>query len=162
MTLRRPSAALLLTGALAACQASPATLTDAQRSTAEEEVRDAVSALMADMNAHDSDAVLGHYEHSEDFSYAGVSDILLGWEGFAGTVSPWYGSHEDVSFSYEIVQVRVLAGDVALAVLKGSSTEAPSLVWTEVLKKDGDGRWLIVHEHESWPGAAAPPPPHPM
>ncbi|HZD06323.1 MAG TPA: nuclear transport factor 2 family protein, partial [Longimicrobiales bacterium] len=159
---RTPPLPLLLIAALATCQSSADSLADAERGMAEQEVRDALAALMDDMNAHDADGVLAHYENSEDFIYAGVSDIHIGWEAFARTVAPWYGSHEDVTFSYEIVQIRVLSADVALAVLEGSSTEASSLVWTEVLKKDADGRWLIVHEHESWPGAAPPPPPHPM
>jgi hypothetical protein len=59
-----------------------------------------------------------------------------------------------------VLFVQVLSPTVAVATLRGSSTEANALFWTEVLQKSEDGRWLITYEHESWPDCSTPRGPH--
>lgn len=146
--------------AMVACQPTRE-LTDAQRSTTTADVIATVDSLYAAMNEHDADRVLAHYLQSDQFLYVGVSESLQGWQSFSGLARPWYASHPDVTFQHQILHVQVLAPDVATATVRGSSTEAPYLMWTRTLVRR-DGRWLIALEHESWPGAEEPRGEHPM
>lgn len=157
-----PRSVLVVLTALFACQGPSPTLDDEARQGVESEVREAVMSLMEAMNAHDADAVLSHYEQSDELTYVGVSDIRTGWDSFARAITPWYTRHADVTFQYEIVRVSALGPDAAFAVVSGSSTDVSSLVWTQVFARGDDGRWLIVHEHEAWPGAPEPRARHPM
>ena len=59
-------------------------------------------------------------------------------------------------FEQELLSIQILTPTVAVAALRGHSTEAEALFWTEVLQKGEDGRWLITYEHESWPGCSVP------
>ncbi len=151
---------LAAVAALGACQPERG-VDDASRTAITRAVMATMNDLYGAMNAHDADRVLAHYLKSEEFLYVGVGDTTLGWETFSSLTRPWYQSHPDVTFEYEIVHVQVLAPDVATVTAKGSSTEAPFLMWTRtfVLR---DGQWLISLEHESWPGAEPPRAQHPM
>jgi ketosteroid isomerase-like protein len=40
--------------------------------------------------------------------------------------------------------------------VRGSSTEQEWLLFTQVYVQDDAGRWVVAHEHVSWPGAEAP------
>jgi ketosteroid isomerase-like protein len=155
---------LAAAGVLGACQQPPqptAELTDAQRDAIVSEVNEAVDQIFDAMNSHDSAAVMSHYLHSDDFSYAGVTDYKLGFEIFSRIVSSWYPGHPDVTFEHEILKTAALSPTSAVALIRGSSTTANSLLWTQVYVKQ-DGKWLIAHEHESWPMCVEPEAPHPM
>jgi ketosteroid isomerase-like protein len=121
-----------------------------------EEVLETLAGLTEAMNAHDPDEVFRFYRQTDDFFYLGCTDILYGWGTFAVRVEPYYTFNTDVSFEKEVLSVQILSPTVAVAALRGSSTEAEALFWTEVLQKGEDGRWLITHEHESWPGCPVP------
>jgi uncharacterized protein (TIGR02246 family) len=156
----RALCALAAVAALGACQ--PAREVDgARRAAIQKAVVETVDDLYAAMNAHDPDRVLDHYLKTDDLLYVGVGNSVLGWETFSSMTRPWYPMHPDVTFEYEIVRVQVLAPDVVTVTAKGSSTEAPFLMWTRTLVLR-DGQWLIALEHESWPGADPPNPGHPM
>jgi len=151
---------LAAVAALGACQ--PGRDIDETRAV---QIRQAVGTtvddLYAAMNEHDPDRVLDHYLKTDDFLFAGVSDPIQGWERFSGMTRPWYAMHPDVTFEHELLHIQVLAPDVATVTTRGSSTESPHLLTTRTLVLR-DGQWLIALEHESWPGAAAPTPGHPM
>jgi ketosteroid isomerase-like protein len=153
---------LAATAALGACQQQPAAeLTDSQRSAIVSEVNETVDQVFTAMNDHDAAAVMSHYLQSDGFSYAGVTDVKLGYELFSRIVSPWYTSNTDVTFEHEIVQTEALSPTSAVALVRGSSTVSKSLLWTQVYVKR-DGKWLIAHEHESWPMCVDAPQPHPL
>ena len=145
----------------AACQPASSVLTDAQRETITAEVNQVVVDLFDAMNAHEADRVLEHYLNSDEFAYVGLVDIRTGWNGFARMAGQWYPANPDVTFEYQIAHTQVLSPTVALVVLRGSSTDAEALVWTQVMVNH-DGQWRIAHEHESWPQCIEAPKPHPM
>ncbi len=159
----RLPALLLTTGlALAACKGGSPTLTAKDRATVTAEVDSAVTALVAAMNAHDSTAVMSHYLHTDSFTYVGVTDALFGFDTFRRDTQHWYATHPDVQFHYDIAQTQVLSPTVAVVLLRGSSTLQPALAATEVLVRSSDGRWLVAHEHESWPESRVTGQPHPL
>jgi uncharacterized protein (TIGR02246 family) len=148
---------------LGACEAPPAPLTSTQQEpdSVDAEVREVVAGLTTAMNAHDPERVLSFYLQSDEFVYVGCTDPMFGWDFFSTVVAPYYRTATDVTFQREILQLQLLGTDAAVVTLRGSSSEAPALFWTQVLVRQDDGTWVIAHEHESWPGCAEPPPLHP-
>lgn len=157
----RTLSTLILLVPLCACRPEPAALTRADRARITGEVEATVADLYDAMNAHDAARVMAHYLPGDDFLYAGVSSTVQGSETLGELTTPWYATHADVAFTYELLHVQVLARDVATVTVSGSSDEAPALLWTRTLVRR-DGAWLVALEHESWPGAAPPQARHPM
>lgn len=151
---------LLLALFPAGCQRSSAPLDEAEKQTIAREVEETLGRLTEAMNAHDPDAVLGFYQHSDDFLYLGCTSFLLGFDTFSSRVGPYYLAKPEVIFHQEVVRTQVLSPTAAVVALRGGSSEAEALFWTEVLVRDADGRWMITYEHESWPGCPAPSGPH--
>lgn len=145
----------------ASCGAGgPAPLSEGEVTAITEEVTEAMAGLTEAMNFHDPDRVFAFYRQDEEFVYLGCTSTMLGWSTFSPRVASYYRSAEEVTFEREIITIQVLSADVAVVAMRGSSTEAPALFWTEVLQKGEDGRWLVTYEHESWPGCSAPRGPH--
>jgi ketosteroid isomerase-like protein len=156
----RAFCALAAVAALGACSPRQE-LGHAERARITEEVTSVVEDLYAAMNAHDAGRVLAHYLQTDEFLFVAVNDATQGWAAFSRLVGPWYASHADVTFEHQLLHVQVLSAEVATVTVRGSSTEAPHLMWTHTLVLR-DGVWLVALEHESWPGAEAPGPTHPM
>jgi hypothetical protein len=129
-------------------------------SSLETEVANALEGLTEAMNAHDPELVFSFYRQDESFFYLGCTDVLFGWGTFSSRVGPYYANNPDVTFQRELLTLEILSPSTAVAALRGSSTEAEALFWTEVLKKGEDGGWLITYEHESWPDCSTPRGPH--
>lgn len=125
-----------------------------------QEVLETLERFTEAMNSHDPERVFSFYRQDPTFFFLGCTDILYGWDAFASRVGPYYQFNTDVTFEQEVLSVQILSPTVAVAALRGSSTEAEALFWTEVLQRQDDGRWLITHEHESWPGCPVPRGPH--
>ena len=158
--IRFPIAALVL--ALPACGPSvDAPPNQADLDALAEEVREVMEEFTAATNSHDPERLFDLYKDTEEFVYMGCTDPLFGFDSFSARVGPYYRSNTDVTFEQEILQVQVLNPGAAVVTLRGSSTEASALFWTLVLVRQDDDRWLIAHEHESWPGCPEPAPPHP-
>jgi hypothetical protein len=125
------------------------------------EVQQTLSDLTEAMNRHDPNEVLSYYRSGEEFLYLGCTDVLLGWQAFSVRAGNYYRANPDVVFQQEVIRIQVLSPSVAVAALRGSSSEVEALFWTQVLVKE-DGAWGIAYEHESWPGCSPPPVPHPF
>lgn len=145
---------------LGACTEAGAPAEDLDEAALTEEILGTLTDLTEAMNSHDPERVFSFYRKDPSFYYLGCTDVLYGWDAFATRVGPWYRANPDVTFEQEVLTVQILSPTVAVAALRGSSTEAPALFWTEVLQRGQDGRWLITYEHESWPGCSAPRGPH--
>ena len=147
-----------------ACDAGSAPLTQTERASIALEVEETLGQLTEAMNAHDSERVMGFFRNSDDFLYLGCTDFMFGWDTFSRLVGRLYSRSEDVTFQQEIVRIQVLSPAVAVVAVRGSSTEAEAegTFLTDVLVREEDGRWLIAHEHESWPGCSPPSDPHPF
>ncbi|MDH5588636.1 MAG: SgcJ/EcaC family oxidoreductase [Gemmatimonadota bacterium] len=126
------------------------------------EVTGVMQDLTRAMNAHDAEEVLAFYGRTEDFTYLGCTEFILGGSAFAGTVAPFYAAHPEVVFEQEIVGVQVAGPDAAVVTQRGASSEAGALFWTRLVLRGEDGRWRIAMEHESWPGCEEPRGPHPF
>jgi ketosteroid isomerase-like protein len=148
----------------AACQPAEQESTtprSASGDSVEVRVREAVSAFTEAMNGEEPDSILSFYAGTEAFVYVGCTDPIFGWEAFSARVGAYYASRPDLVFEREILEVQVASPTMAVVTLRGSSSEADHLFWTQVLRRNEYGRWLIVHEHESWPGCPDPPALHP-
>ena len=158
----RHSTLILLLVALVpmACTSGPGPLSGNERAATVQEVTETLNGLTEAMNSHDPERVFSFYRQDESFFYLGCTDILSGWGTFSTRVGPYYTFNSEVTFQQEILSIQVLSPTVAVAAMRGSSTEEGALFWTEVLQKGEDGRWLITYEHESWPGCSAPAGPH--
>lgn len=135
-------------------------MTAAREAALEAEVAQALTGLTEAMNARDPEAVFAFYRQDESFYYLGCTSVLFGWQTFSSRVRPYYSTRTDLDFQREILSVQILHPTVAVAALRGSSSEAEALFWTHVLQKGENGRWLVTYEHESWPGCPTPRGPH--
>lgn len=156
--LARP---LLFVALLGACQPDSGSITEARRTALGQEIRESLEGLTEAMNSHDPDRIFGYFRQSEEFLYLGCTSFLMGWDAFATRVGPYYRANPTVTFQQEVVRIQVLSPTVAVAALRGGSSEVEHLFWTDVLVKE-EGRWLITHEHESWPGCSVPSGAHPF
>ena len=143
-----------------ACTPGSAPLTANEEAALKLEVSETLAGLTAAMNAHDPEQVFSFYRQDDSFFYLGCTDVLPGWGTFASRVGDYYRFSTDVTFEQNLLSIQLLSRTVAVAAMRGSSSEAENLFWTEVLQKDESGRWLITYEHESWPGCPVPRGPH--
>lgn len=135
-------------------------LSEGEVTAIREEVAEAVVGLTEAMNSHDSDRVFAFYRQDEEFFYLGCTSAMMGWSTFSPRIASYYRGADEVTFEREIITIQVLSAEVAVVAMRGRSTEAPALFWTEVLQKSSDGEWLITSEHESWPDCSLPRGPH--
>lgn len=154
-------ACILVFFTAAACSPGPAPFGQAQKDALRVEVEETLAGLTEAMNAHDPDAVLGYFRESDEFLYLGCTEIVVGWDAFSHRAAMYYVASPEVLFEQEVVRVQVLSPTVAVAAIRGGSTDVEDLFWTEVLVKE-DGDWVIAHEHESWSGCSPPSAPHPF
>lgn len=146
---------------LAACTAGAPASGDVDPAAIASEITSAVAGLTEAMNAGDADALLAFYSSADDFAYLGCTEYILGGQSFARLVGPYYRPDLGEVFEQEIVQLQVLGPDAAVASLRGGSSSAENLFWTQVWRREGS-RWVISLEHESWPGCDEPAAPHPL
>ena len=158
----RNRALFLLLAALlpTACTSGPVPLSGDEEVAMMEDVMETLGALTEAMNAHDPEAVFSFYRQDDSFFYLGCTSSLAGWGSFATRVGSFYTFNTEVTFQREVLSIQILSPTVAVAAMRGSSTEIEGLYWTEVLQKDAGGRWLVTYEHESWPGCSVPRAPH--
>ena len=157
-------AALLLVPAISlavGCNPEEGGLTQAETDLLVVEVAETLDGMTEAMNSHDPDRVAAYFRQSEKFLYLGCTDFMLGWETFSPRLWSYTVANPYVTFQREPVSIQILSPTAAVAALRGSSTEADALFWTEVLVKE-DGSWRIAQEHESWPGCPPPSVPHPF
>ena len=138
------------------CRQTSTEMTAASRAAVAEEVRAAVDAYFAAQNAHDTVRVFESYLQREDFAYLGVTRVMVGYDRFRSTVANWYRNRPDITFEHEVQLIQVLSPTAAVATVRGSSSDQEWLLFTQVYVLNDAGRWVIAHEHVSWPGAAAP------
>ena len=152
--------ALLLPISFLACTASSGPLSDNERQAVVEEVSDAVGQLREAMNAFDADRVMSFYADGPDFIYVGCTELHFG-ETYSNIASLYYRPSRGVTFEQELVQVKVLGPATAVVTMRGSSSQAPHLFWTQIWVRNADGGWAITHTHQSWPGCNEPRGGHP-
>ncbi len=138
------------------CRQTSTGMTAAAREAVAEEVRAAVDEYFAAQNAHDTVRVFESYLQREDFAYLGVTRVMVGYDRFRSTVANWYRNRPDITFEHDVQLVQVLSPTSAVATVRGSSSDQEWLLFTQVYVRNDADRWVIAHEHVSWPGAEAP------
>lgn len=146
---------------LTACAASTTSFTDEDRTAVAAEIAGEVAGLTAAMNSGDPDRVMSFYSGDSNFVYLGCTSYIMGGEVFSRIVSPSYRAGAGTTFEQEIVATQVLGTDAAVVSVRGGSSQAPNLFWTQTWQRGEDG-WAITLEHESWPGCTEPREPHPF
>lgn len=127
----------------------PGAPSEAERARVAEEVEGAVASLFEAMNAHDVEAVSGHYRDSPEFTYVGCTTVRVGFDNVRRIMEMWHQASPDVTFDPEVLAVRAITRDVAAATVRATTSEDAMLFWSFILHRDADG-WRIAHEHESW------------
>ena len=146
---------------MTACTASATPFTDEDRTAVAAEIAGQVAGLTEAMNAGDAERVMGFYSGDADFVYLGCTNHIMGGEIFRQVVSPSYLANAGTVFQQEVVATQVLGPDAAVVSLRGGSSTAPYLFWTQTWQRGEDG-WVVTLEHESWPGCPEPRQPHPF
>jgi len=149
-----------LAGLSAACSSQPVSRPEFDEAALAEEVLETLDGLTQAMSSGDPDRVFGFYRQDERFFYMGCTSSMAGWSTFAPRVASYYRTSRELTFQREVLSAQILSATTAVVAMRGSSTEAEALFWTEVLQKGEDGRWLVTYEHESWPGCSVPSGPH--
>jgi uncharacterized protein (TIGR02246 family) len=127
----------------------PGALSDTERAGITEEVDGVVASLFEAMNAHDLDAIAGHYDDGADFVYVGCTSVRVGFENVRRIMEMWHRASPEVTFDHEVLTLRAITRDVAAATVRATTSEDTVLFWSFILRRDADG-WRIAHEHESW------------
>lgn len=139
--------AALVVAFLAGC--GPGAPSEADRAQIAEDVEGAVTSLFEAMNAHDVDAIAGHYDGSAEFTYVGCTTVRVGFDNVRRIMELWHRDSPGVTFDAEVLTVRVITRDVAAATVRATTSDDAMLFWSFILHRDADG-WRIAHEHESW------------
>lgn len=159
-------AALTAAVMMTSCQRAPSKSTPAQSeadaATITNAADNAVNELFDAMNTHDPVRIADHYLLDRAFAYLECTEFRMGGDGYRQLIRDWYPMHKDVTFKHMILHTIVLAPTVAVVSSQGSASDAGALFWTQVVKKDTDGKWRVAYEHESWAGCPKPAAPHPM
>jgi ketosteroid isomerase-like protein len=145
---------------IAACAPTAPVLSDAHREAVAAEVTATLTALNDAMNAHEPERVVSFYSDAPEFVALTCTSFITGGAAFKGMVGPTFGPRRGATFQQRVASIQALSATTAVVAQSGSSTRAPALFWTRVLKKQDD-RWIITYEHQSWPGCPEPTTPHP-
>lgn len=127
--------------------------------SAEAEVRQTIERWVKAVQARDLEGVTEN--HTSDVVMFDVPPPVVhrGLEAYRGTWPPFFGWQRQTKGRFEITSLEVTAGAevaFAVAVLRCGTQEAlalddtPTLRLTLGLRREG-GRWLIAHEHHSFP-----------
>lgn len=158
--MRRLAFLLLPVAFAASCTGPEAEFSDDDRQAVVEEVSGAVGRLRDAMNAFDAERLMRFYAADPDFIYVGCTEFFFG-ERYRSIASLYYRPSRGVTFEQELVQVKVLGPGTAVVTMRGSSSQASHLFWTQVWVRNPEGDWVITHAHQSWPGCTEPRAPHP-
>ena len=157
--MTHPNAVVFLLLALSACRPSSPGGAPTDPEAVESEVRAASLAGVDALNAHDADRILGFYRLDDTFTQVACTAVRSGGPAFANLTRALHTQFKDVFYDMTCVRVQHLGPDAAAVALQGTMLDP--LFVTRVLRKEADGRWLVVYEHESWPGCPSPVAPHP-
>lgn len=153
---------MLLTGlGLLACSCAHGSAADAAPARCEADFDRAAVVAVLDAqreawNAGDLDGFLAGYEQSEALLFTSGAKIRRGYEETATKYRARYGEASETmgTLAFEILDVRELGSCADAAVVLGrwavsESEQAGSGVFSVILERDDQGRWLLVHDHTS-------------
>ena len=124
-----------------------------QASDSEKEVEAVMRGLQTDWNVGDMTAYLAAYAENADLRLLSSAGILKGWDTVNTLFREQFPDEPRMGdFTMDAVEVRLLNDDVAVA--SGSfehvfEDHAIRGLFSHVLRRQKDGRWLIELEHVS-------------
>ncbi len=125
----------------------------AQANESEAEVRAVIDALQSDWNGGDMSAYLAAYAQQDETRMLSSAGIYAGWETINELFRQQFPDEPRMGdFTIDDVAVRLLADDVAVVsgLFEHVFTEMTVRgAFSQVLRRQEDGRWLIEHEHTS-------------
>jgi ketosteroid isomerase-like protein len=152
--VRHAAAALpLLFIAGVACDGRSAAPPPAETAAAAEA---AVASFFEAMNSGDPDRVLAHFHPGEELVQVACTDVRRGYDRIAALIRTWYADRPEVQLQLQVIRSAALGRDGAVVAAQGWNERGEPLFWTYVLRRDTDGNWLIVQEHQSWAGCREP------
>lgn len=124
-----------------------------QAGSSEDEIEAVMHALQRDWNAGDMTAYLAAYAEHAELRLLSGAGILNGWDTVNTLFREQYPDEPRMGdFTMDAVEVRLLTDDVAVASGIFEHVFAEETVrglFSHVLRRQSDGRWLIELEHVS-------------
>jgi ketosteroid isomerase-like protein len=111
-----------------------------------------VADLFASMNARDAERVLAHYVPGDDLVHVACTTIRRGHEPVARVLRTWLEDHPELAIEHRVVRSQALGRAAAVIAADGVREDGTRLYWTFVLRRDADGSWRVLQEHQSWAG----------
>ena len=125
----------------------------AQAGSSEEEVEAVMRGLQSDWNAGDMSAYLSAYAEGADLRLLSSAGILKGWDTVNTLFREQFPDEPRMGdFTMDAVEVRLLTDDIAVASGNFEHVFAEHTIrglFSHVLRRQKDGRWLIELEHVS-------------
>jgi uncharacterized protein (TIGR02246 family) len=111
-----------------------------------------VEELFTAMNERDADAVMEQYVPGDELVHVACTRIRAGRNQLEGLMRGWLEDEPEIGIEYRVVQSRALGAGAAVVAADGARADGTRLYWTFVVRRDGDGSWRILQEHQSWAG----------
>jgi hypothetical protein len=146
----RTFAAIAVLLLVAACQAPPAKMTEAEKAQIESEARAFMAEYERTWEALDLDAAIPMHLDSEDFAWAGSAMIMRGYDTFAELARQMYANTTSIDWTSLDMDVAVLTPDIVSVLDRGTVVSSNSdgvenpYVYQYVLGKRNGG-WKILH-----------------
>lgn len=125
-----------------------------ERVTADAEA--VVAGYFAASNDLDTDRLLAHYHQGPELVQVACTTVRRGFSAVEPMLRGWHADRPDVDLSYDVIRSEALGRDAAVVAARGRNQDGLALFWTFVLRRDADGEWRIVQEHQSWPDCPEP------
>lgn len=116
----------------------------------------AVASFFAASNDLDTDRLLAHYHQGPELVQVACTTVRRGLNSLEPMLRAWHADRPDVRLSHDVIRSEALARDAAVVAAQGRNQDGLALFWTFVLRRDTDGEWRIVQEHQSWPDCPEP------
>jgi ketosteroid isomerase-like protein len=146
---------LLLLVGLGACDGRAAEPRDDGAARAAE-AEAAVMSFFEATNDGDSDHLLAHYHQGPELVQVACTEVRRGYDRVEPLIRRWLVDRPEVRLEYEVVRSAALGRDGAVVAAQGLNERGEALFWTYVLRRDADGVWRIVQEHQSWADCREP------
>ena len=155
--MRTRAAALAL---LAACSPTGRAAPDEAARSAVADTITQKAALFAQMvNRRDAAAVMTLFADDRDMTYAENGMLYPSRDSLERAITALYGAQRELTFGWDELRVVPLASDAGVLLgrfhvlgldLAGTTVRVDRGTWTGVFVRR-NGRWVIVHAHESYP-----------
>jgi ketosteroid isomerase-like protein len=115
-----------------------------------------IEGFFAAQNERDTERVLAHYHPGPELIQVACTEVLQGYQSIERVIRLWHSDQPDGGLEYEVVRAAAAGGDGAVVAARGLNARGDALFWTFVLRREADGEWRVIQEHQSWAGCQEP------